>query len=117
MLCLISCSRKDFTESFTTGDSATSAIKIKAEYTNTKIVDDDKESMSDDKLFEVNSAIAVEKEIAADIIGTVFAATGQHPLPSRNDQDLLQAEQIAGLTARLSRCCAANCRSCIPRKP
>ena len=34
-----------------------------------------------DKLTEVNSAIAVEKEIAADTIGTVFSATGEHFLP------------------------------------
>lgn len=34
-------------------------------------------SITSDKLFEVNSAIAVEKEIAADTIGTIFAATGQ----------------------------------------
>lgn len=30
---------------------------------------------------EVNSAIAVEKEIAADTIGTIFAATGASFLP------------------------------------
>lgn len=32
-------------------------------------------------MLEVNSAIAVEKEIAADTLGTVFAATSCHFLP------------------------------------
>jgi hypothetical protein len=32
-------------------------------------------------MLDVNSAIAVEKEIAADTIGTVFAATRNHFLP------------------------------------
>ena len=32
-------------------------------------------------MIEVNSAIAVEKEITADTLGTVFAATGNHFLP------------------------------------
>ena len=34
-----------------------------------------------DKLLDVNSAIAVEKEIAADTIGTLFIATRAHFLP------------------------------------
>lgn len=34
-----------------------------------------------DKLLEVNSAIAVEKEIAADTVGIVFENTGHHFLP------------------------------------
>ncbi|KLO13870.1 ARM repeat-containing protein [Schizopora paradoxa] len=34
-----------------------------------------------DAVLEVNSAIAVEKEIAADTVGTLFAATGVHFLP------------------------------------
>lgn len=34
-----------------------------------------------DKMMDVNSAIAVEKEIAADTIGTLFAATQLHFLP------------------------------------
>lgn len=32
-------------------------------------------------MLEVNSAIAVEKEIAADTLGTIFAATRNHFLP------------------------------------
>jgi len=34
-----------------------------------------------DKIMDVNSAIAVEKEIAADTLGTIFAATRGHFLP------------------------------------
>ena len=34
-----------------------------------------------DKALEVNSAVAVEKEIAADTLGTLFAATREHFLP------------------------------------
>jgi len=34
-----------------------------------------------DKIMDVNSAIAVEKEIAADTLGTIFAATRSHFLP------------------------------------
>lgn len=39
------------------------------------------EDVDVDKMIDVNSAIAVEKEIAADTIGTLFAATGNHFLP------------------------------------
>ncbi|KXN86598.1 putative importin subunit beta-4 [Leucoagaricus sp. SymC.cos] len=41
----------------------------------------DLEDIDLDKLMDVNSAIAVEKEIAADTIGTLFAATQSHFLP------------------------------------
>lgn len=34
-----------------------------------------------EKLLETNSAVAIEKEIAADSIGTLFAATRGHFLP------------------------------------
>jgi len=39
------------------------------------------EDLDADKIMDVNSAIAVEKEIAADTIGTLFAATQSHFLP------------------------------------
>ncbi|KAF9525156.1 armadillo-type protein [Crepidotus variabilis] len=39
------------------------------------------EDLDLDKMMDVNSAIAVEKEIAADTIGTLFAATQTHFLP------------------------------------
>jgi hypothetical protein len=43
--------------------------------------DIDVEDLDVDKMLEVNSAIAVEKEIAADTMGTIFAATKNHFLP------------------------------------
>jgi len=39
------------------------------------------EDVDVDKMLDVNSAIAVEKEIAADTIGTIFGATRSHFLP------------------------------------
>ncbi|KAF5362127.1 hypothetical protein D9756_002481 [Leucocoprinus leucothites] len=39
------------------------------------------EDIDIEKMMDVNSAIAVEKEIAADTIGTLFAATQNHFLP------------------------------------
>jgi importin-4 len=39
------------------------------------------EDIDFDKLLDVNSVICVEKEIAADTIGTLFSATGSHFLP------------------------------------
>jgi hypothetical protein len=39
------------------------------------------EDIDIEKALEVNSAIAVEKEIAADTIGTIFNATHNHFLP------------------------------------
>jgi hypothetical protein len=53
------------------GTSASSAINVTEG-------DIDVEDIDTEKLLEVNSAIAVEKEIAADTIGTIFAATGVH---------------------------------------
>jgi hypothetical protein len=44
-------------------------------------VEIDVEDVDLDKMLDVNSAIAVEKEIAADTIGTLFAATQVHFLP------------------------------------
>ena len=44
-------------------------------------VEVDVEDVELDKMLDVNSAIAVEKEIAADTIGTLFAATQMHFLP------------------------------------
>ena len=41
----------------------------------------DHDDVDTSKLLEVNSAITVEKEIATDTIGTLFAATGRHFLP------------------------------------
>lgn len=41
----------------------------------------DVEDLDIDKALDINSAIAVEKEIAADTIGALFAATRTHFLP------------------------------------
>ena len=41
----------------------------------------DIEELDDEKLLDVSSAIAVEKEIAADTIGTIFSATRTAFLP------------------------------------
>ncbi len=65
---------------FGSGESASNAISI-TDGPNSIDADVDVEDIDDDKMLEVNSAIAVEKEIAADTIGTVFAATKQHFLP------------------------------------
>ena len=61
-----------------TGATAQSAIAVS---NGPKVDVDDAESVDVDKLLEVNSAIAVEKEIAADTVGIVFENTGHHFLP------------------------------------
>lgn len=63
-----------------TGATAQSAIAVS---NGPKIVVDDAESLAVDvdKLLEVNSAIAVEKEISADTVGIVFEDTGHYFLP------------------------------------
>ena len=58
-------------------ESAANAIKV------VDGADDgaDHDEVDTSKFLEVNSAIAVEKEIATETIGTLFAATGRHFLP------------------------------------
>ncbi|EPQ56762.1 ARM repeat-containing protein [Gloeophyllum trabeum ATCC 11539] len=65
---------------FGTGTSPANAIVIQdgAEGTTIDIEDLDADV---DKMLDVNSAIAVEKEIAADTIGALFASTRNHFLP------------------------------------
>ena len=66
----------DITSAFASGSGSSPSNAID--------VLDDEEDMEDidvDKMLDVNSAIAVEKEIAADTIGTVFACTTNHFLP------------------------------------
>ena len=65
-------------ELFSTGSSSSTAVNVTD---GDRSIDDDAESLDAEKMIEVNSAIAVEKEIAADTLGTVFAATGNHFLP------------------------------------
>jgi len=59
-----------------TGNSSTDAIPVAADSESIDI-----EDVDEDKELAVNSAIAVEKEIAADTIGTVFTHTRNHFLP------------------------------------
>ncbi|KAJ8521728.1 hypothetical protein ONZ45_g1611 [Pleurotus djamor] len=61
---------------FNSGSSPSNAINVMDDGEAVELEDVDV-----DKLIDVNSAIAVEKEIAADTIGTLFAATGNHFLP------------------------------------
>ena len=42
---------------------------------------EDEDALDIDKLLDVNSTFCIEKEIAADTIGTIFAATRDHFLP------------------------------------
>lgn len=65
---------------FASGSSPASAITVGNEDANGNI-SIELEDTDVDKLMEVNSALAVEKEIAADTIGTLFAATQSHFLP------------------------------------
>ncbi|KAI0311667.1 ARM repeat-containing protein [Amylostereum chailletii] len=64
--------------SFASGSSPSNANAVVDEDANGSI---EIEDLDVDKMLDVNSAIAVEKEIAADTIGTLFAATGTHFLP------------------------------------
>lgn len=64
---------------FGTGESASTPINVDAA---AKMVEAEvMEELDAEKMLEVNSAIAVEKEIAADTIGTVFSGTKRHFLP------------------------------------
>lgn len=69
-------------QAFATGSSPSNAISISDEkdVNGNPIVSIDGEE-DVDKLLDINSAIAVEKEIAADTIGTIFACTRSHFLP------------------------------------
>ena len=63
---------------FASGSSASSPIAVLDIDANGEA---EMEDIDVDKLLEVNSAIAVEKEIAADAIGALFLATRGHFLP------------------------------------
>ncbi|KAF8329441.1 ARM repeat-containing protein [Cantharellus anzutake] len=64
---------EQFADGFSTGDSGTPGVE------STIDVDDD--DFDDEKALAVNSAIAVEKEIAADTLGTIFTYTKEAFLP------------------------------------
>jgi hypothetical protein len=66
------------TDAFATGESSSSAIKISSSASS--IDDLSIDDLSGDQI-KVNSAVAVEKEIAADTLGTVFVATKNLFLP------------------------------------
>ncbi|KAH9975211.1 ARM repeat-containing protein [Russula compacta] len=61
---------------FASGSSSATAISVEDGTADSAEVEIDL-----DKALEVNSAVAVEKEIAADTLGTLFAATREHFLP------------------------------------
>ncbi|KAI6167404.1 ARM repeat-containing protein [Pisolithus thermaeus] len=63
---------------FASGSSASSPIAVLDSDGN---IEAEMEDVDVDKMLEVNSAIAVEKEIAADTIGALFLATRGHFLP------------------------------------
>jgi hypothetical protein len=61
---------------FSSGSSPANAISVED-----GAVDGEEVEIDLEKALEVNSAVAVEKEIAADTLGTLFAATREHFLP------------------------------------
>ncbi|KAH9931891.1 ARM repeat-containing protein [Fomitopsis serialis] len=63
---------------FATGTSPANAITV-TDGENGSV--DIEEDVDLDKLLDVNSTICIEKEIAADTVGTLFAATRSHFLP------------------------------------
>ncbi|KAG5652615.1 hypothetical protein H0H81_004344 [Sphagnurus paluster] len=76
----MSISVADASNAFASGSSPSNAITVvdDSEAGNTSI---ELEDIDLDKMMDVNSAIAVEKEIAADTIGTLFAACKAHFFP------------------------------------
>ena len=81
-------------DTFSTGATAQTAIAIM----EPKVDVDDAELIDAEKLLEVNFAIAVEKKIAADTVGTVLAHTSAFFLP-----------YVEGSTFELVEMCSFNC--------
>ncbi|KAF9462876.1 armadillo-type protein [Collybia nuda] len=75
----MSFSVSDATSAFASGSSPSNAIAVADESEANDSVE--LEDVDLDKMLDVNSAIAVEKEIAADTIGTLFSATQGHFFP------------------------------------
>uniref|UniRef100_A0A8H7XV39 Importin N-terminal domain-containing protein n=1 Tax=Psilocybe cubensis TaxID=181762 RepID=A0A8H7XV39_PSICU len=71
----------DAASAFASGSSPANAISVSEELDANGNPSVEIEDLDLDKMMDVNSAIAVEKEIAADTIGTLFAATQLHFLP------------------------------------
>lgn len=68
-------------DTFSTGPTAQTVISVTDD---PKVNINDAEETAAEKLLEVNSTIAVEKEIAAHTIGVVFANTESNFLPYVN---------------------------------
>lgn len=66
---------------FASGSSPSNAIAVSDDTDINGNPSIEIEDVDIDKMLDVNSAIAVEKEIAADTIGTLFAATRNHFFP------------------------------------
>ncbi|KAG5647451.1 hypothetical protein DXG03_009382 [Asterophora parasitica] len=75
----LSLSVADATSAFASGSSPSNAITVAGEDDGDTSIE--LEDIDLDKMLDVNSAIAVEKEIAADTIGTLFAACKAHFFP------------------------------------
>ena len=78
---LLLVSNTDAAVAFASGSSPTNAISVTDDVDVNGNPQLEIEDVDLDKMLEVNSAIAVEKEIAADTIGTLFAATRNHFFP------------------------------------
>ncbi|TFK52121.1 ARM repeat-containing protein [Heliocybe sulcata] len=76
----LSLSNSEAAAAFGTGTSPANAIVIQDGGESTRIEIEDLEA-DVDKMLDVNSAIAVEKEIAADTMGSLFESTKNHFLP------------------------------------
>jgi importin-4 len=66
---------------FASGSSPSNAIAVSDDTDINGNPSIEIEDVDIDKMLDVNSAIAVEKEIAADTIGSLFAATRNHFFP------------------------------------
>lgn len=71
----------DAASAFASGSSPSNAITVGEELDVNGNPSIEIEDLDLDKMLDVNSAIAVEKEIAADTIGTLFSSTRMHFLP------------------------------------
>ena len=77
----LSVSNPEVAAAFASGSSPSNAIAVSDDIDINGNPSIEIEDVDIDKMLDVNSAIAVEKEIAADTIGTLFAATRNHFFP------------------------------------
>ncbi|KAH9941479.1 ARM repeat-containing protein [Amylocystis lapponica] len=75
----LSASNVELAASFASGSSPANAIAITDDVNENG--DSDVQDIDIDKMLDVNSTICIEKEIAADTIGAIFASTRSHFLP------------------------------------